>query len=194
MKIKKIYQGELPENKILNTESTSQTDTYSCEYINKTTPKIVSFKTTEALSSIDLTPYITDLDGQYEVTISGNSKSGGGEILASVNGDKTAENYIYSRLHISNTTSAVERKSKNVVGYLYARTNINVLNFAFGDGYFVCNTQNTIFSLSSTEALESLSYQTATKTPITSLSEFSLYLENSRTFGAGTVVSILKKA
>lgn len=34
MKIKKIYQGELPENKILNTESTSQTDTYSCDYIN----------------------------------------------------------------------------------------------------------------------------------------------------------------
>lgn len=34
MKIKKIYQGELPENKILNSQSTSQTDTYSCEYIN----------------------------------------------------------------------------------------------------------------------------------------------------------------
>ena len=34
MKIKKIYQGELPENKILNAQSTSQTDTYSCEYIN----------------------------------------------------------------------------------------------------------------------------------------------------------------
>lgn len=35
MKIKKTYQGELPENKIVNTESTSQTDTYSCEYINQ---------------------------------------------------------------------------------------------------------------------------------------------------------------
>ena len=34
MKIKKIYQGELPENKILNAQSTSQTDTYSCDYIN----------------------------------------------------------------------------------------------------------------------------------------------------------------
>lgn len=34
MKIKKVYQGELPENKILNSQSTSQTDTYSCEYIN----------------------------------------------------------------------------------------------------------------------------------------------------------------
>lgn len=34
MKIKKTFQGQLPDNKILNTESTSQTDTYSCDYIN----------------------------------------------------------------------------------------------------------------------------------------------------------------
>ncbi len=34
MKIRKKFQGILPENKILNIESTSQTDTYSCDYIN----------------------------------------------------------------------------------------------------------------------------------------------------------------
>lgn len=34
MKIKKMFQGEIPENKILNTYSESQTDTYSCDYIN----------------------------------------------------------------------------------------------------------------------------------------------------------------
>lgn len=34
MKIKKTYQGSLPENRILNTHSSSQTDTYSCDYIN----------------------------------------------------------------------------------------------------------------------------------------------------------------
>lgn len=34
MRIKKIYQGNLPENKIVNTQSNSQTDTYSCNYIN----------------------------------------------------------------------------------------------------------------------------------------------------------------
>ena len=34
MKIKKIYQGSIPANKILNARSTSQTDTYSCEYLN----------------------------------------------------------------------------------------------------------------------------------------------------------------
>lgn len=36
MKIKKTFQGVIPENKILNAESTSQTDTYSCDYINNT--------------------------------------------------------------------------------------------------------------------------------------------------------------
>lgn len=34
MKIKKIYQGIVPENKILDAYSTSNTDTYSCNYIN----------------------------------------------------------------------------------------------------------------------------------------------------------------
>ena len=34
MRIKKIYQGELPENKIVNEKLDSQTDTYSCDYIN----------------------------------------------------------------------------------------------------------------------------------------------------------------
>lgn len=35
MKIKKMYQGAVPENKILNTYSDSQTDVYSCDYVNK---------------------------------------------------------------------------------------------------------------------------------------------------------------
>lgn len=34
MKIKKMYQGNVPDNKILNTQSDSQTDTYSCDYLN----------------------------------------------------------------------------------------------------------------------------------------------------------------
>lgn len=34
MRIKKMYQGTVPENKILDTYSTSATDTYSCNYIN----------------------------------------------------------------------------------------------------------------------------------------------------------------
>ena len=34
MRIRKVYQGNLADNKIVNTDSNSQTDTYSCDYIN----------------------------------------------------------------------------------------------------------------------------------------------------------------
>lgn len=34
MRIKKTFQGSVAGNKILNTMSTSKTDTYSCDYIN----------------------------------------------------------------------------------------------------------------------------------------------------------------
>lgn len=34
MKIEKKYQGTIPTNKILNEKTESNTDTYSCEYIN----------------------------------------------------------------------------------------------------------------------------------------------------------------
>lgn len=43
MKIKKMYQGNVPENKILNTYSDSQIDVYSCNYVNK----LNTYSTTE---------------------------------------------------------------------------------------------------------------------------------------------------
>lgn len=47
MKIKKMYQGNVPENKILNTYSESQTDVYSCDYINKIGQMIRVYNTTK---------------------------------------------------------------------------------------------------------------------------------------------------
>ena len=35
MKIRKTFVGNLPDNKIVNSNSTSETDTYSCKYLNK---------------------------------------------------------------------------------------------------------------------------------------------------------------
>lgn len=35
MRIKKTFQGSLPENTVVNTQSDSQTNAYSCEYINE---------------------------------------------------------------------------------------------------------------------------------------------------------------
>lgn len=35
MKIRKTYQGVVPNGKVLNSKSDSQIDTYSCDYLNK---------------------------------------------------------------------------------------------------------------------------------------------------------------
>ena len=35
MRIKKTFQGSLPENTVVNTQSDSQTNAYSCDYLNK---------------------------------------------------------------------------------------------------------------------------------------------------------------
>ena len=66
MKIKKIYQGELPENKILNAQSTSQTDTYSCEYINN-----MSFGGGNGNISSNIVNSIVVVDALPEVEIEG---------------------------------------------------------------------------------------------------------------------------
>lgn len=41
MRIRKAYQGTVPENKILDTYSTSQTDTYSCNFTNAKTATVL---------------------------------------------------------------------------------------------------------------------------------------------------------
>lgn len=44
MRIRKAFQGTVPENKILDTYSTSQTDTYSCNYVNDITLDMFRFR------------------------------------------------------------------------------------------------------------------------------------------------------
>lgn len=49
MRIRKTYQGEIPENKIVNSYSESQTDTYSCDYLND----LHSYSTNETIVGYD---------------------------------------------------------------------------------------------------------------------------------------------
>lgn len=41
MRIRKTYNGVVPNGKILNTRDTSQNDTYSCDYINELSGKVL---------------------------------------------------------------------------------------------------------------------------------------------------------
>ena len=66
MKIKKTFQGVIPENKILNAESISQTDTYSCDYINEKSKEIYSTEEQVVGTWIDGKPlYRRTLTGNY---------------------------------------------------------------------------------------------------------------------------------
>lgn len=90
MRIKKIYQGELPENKIVNEKIDSQTDTYSCDYINN-----LSF---EGGNGVDELPIdsIIEYEGEtvpdgWELVEDGDIDSGYTPSLISINegGEKT---------------------------------------------------------------------------------------------------------
>ena len=54
MKIKKLYQGKTPDNKILNTYSDSLTNTYSCQAINT------------MINEIDISGSLDDLVGKLD--------------------------------------------------------------------------------------------------------------------------------
>ena len=49
MKIRKSFQGTIPENKIMDTLNNSQTDTYSCRYINKLNNVTVLYENKDGL-------------------------------------------------------------------------------------------------------------------------------------------------
>lgn len=45
MRIKKMYQGEIPENKIVGTYTESNTDAYNCSYVNNNLGKLIGSQT-----------------------------------------------------------------------------------------------------------------------------------------------------
>ena len=51
MKIKKMYQGNLPENTVVNTQSDSQINAYSCEYANEHFGGVVLYDNTSGASN-----------------------------------------------------------------------------------------------------------------------------------------------
>lgn len=64
MRIRKVYQGNLADNKIVNTASNSQTNTYSCDYINKL-PKVDELLSATTTSN---TYQISDIE-QYDLIL-----------------------------------------------------------------------------------------------------------------------------
>lgn len=76
MRIKKMYQGTVPENKILDTYSNSATDTYSCNYVNGIAGKVLwtNPSPTSSFASQTITLSSGDYDF-YEVFFTYNTTS-----------------------------------------------------------------------------------------------------------------------
>lgn len=114
--IQKKFQGIIPENKILDTFSESQTDTYSCNKINKLVENI----------DVDLTEYIqkdelktingNSLIGEGDITIEGGS---GSEIISLeeqvIGTDKDGKTlYKKTILATVNTETAIKYEDSNI--------------------------------------------------------------------------------
>lgn len=113
MRIRKVYQGNLADNKIVNAASNSQTNTYSCDYINKL-PKVDELLSATTTSD---TYTISDIE-QYNliVVVAGNGNSqrwGRNSMILPVNEIKKAYGDLSSlsyelRVWATSTTSALK--------------------------------------------------------------------------------------
>lgn len=63
MRIKKTFQGNLPENTVINTQSDSQTNAYSCEYANEHFGGVVLW--TNSSPSIEFGGQTINFNGTY---------------------------------------------------------------------------------------------------------------------------------
>ena len=100
MKIKKMYQGTVPENKIMNSYTESNTDAYSCEYINilntysteeqrigtwiNSKPiyrKVISFNTTSSKINAYLTLNTRELNIEWLINAYGPAKQSDGSTI-----------------------------------------------------------------------------------------------------------------
>lgn len=78
-KIKKTFQGNLPENKIVNMQSDSQTDAYSCDFVNgliATDAIEIGLSARYTTSYTAWTPNIINLNTTKQVTGTKLTRSG----------------------------------------------------------------------------------------------------------------------
>lgn len=98
MRIRKTYQGEIPENKIVNSYSESQTDTYSCDYLNNLAGTILYKNDEGATGNLTLLDDISNYD-YYEIIPFGNEnesvrgKAGNSVAISRVSSDGA---YVYT--------------------------------------------------------------------------------------------------
>ena len=137
MKIRKAFQGTVPENKILDTYSTSQTDTYSCNYINNN--KLVKeFELTSASGNINIDGLNLENDGGiYEIHFQGKNCSNAAGVLMKMNGNDSNTS-IYQEY----TTSVSLTQQANRIGRVNGGSDYILINISLTNEIMV-NTRGT---------------------------------------------------
>lgn len=105
MKIRKAFQGTIPENKIMDTYSSSNTDTYSCNQVNK----MNSYSTTEQVIGTWNGKLLYRKKFEY-MGLSANAEN----IIGTI--DNADEVYI-EEAHLITTNDAKLSYPLNMVGY-----------------------------------------------------------------------------
>ena len=120
MRIKKMYQGTVPENKILDTYSTSATDTYSCNYVNGL--ETYSIDETRIGTWIDGKPIYRKVVARNQTISNGTTISTSGlsinEIIKIKSINKDSNNYYFYDEYYDSSTSKINlhyRSSNNTI-------------------------------------------------------------------------------
>ena len=128
MKIRKAFQGTVPDNKILDTYSTSQTDTYSCNYVNSM--KLVKeVELTSASGNINIDGLDLASDGGiYEIYFQGKNCSNASGIFMKINGTDSNSSVYQEYATSVNLTQRVNRIGRTNGGSSLILINISLTN------------------------------------------------------------------
>ena len=108
MKIRKTYQGVVPNGKVLNNNSSSVTDTYSCDYINKFDKKVLYDNTNGSTEEIILNDSIENYSFCILEFIRYNNKIS--QLI------RNGQNQLFSIVNLSPTQMQMETEVINVSG------------------------------------------------------------------------------
>lgn len=178
MKIRKTFQGTVPDNKILDTYSASQTDTYSCNYSNNM--KLVKeVELTARSGNINIDGLDLASDGEiYEIHFQGKNCSNNAGILMKMNGnDSNSSVYQEYSTASSNLTQQANRVGRTNSGDDYILINISLT----GEVYVTTQGFDGVYAF--------IGNLWSNQSNVTSLQ----FYPESGTFGAGTKIRIYKK-
>ena len=112
MKIRKTFAGNLPDNKIVNSKSNSETDTYICKYLNER----------NVILDQNSTGYTTESTAAETVPLTQVEKIGGKLSISEDGGIKIGKGVNYVRASGQINYSSAPSDQTRLASYIYKNT------------------------------------------------------------------------